>query len=164
MVNENTIAESIGMNVLACDPYWGSYIGVLKGYFRANVGFRARVHILKNVEQPSQSAILYKDSNFTRKPYENSSIVNFDPVNIQLIDNREEVVNLDEALKLIVSEALKVKLGQAVEITQQEWDEARKEALNDVFANRFCFFANVTTDYFVSVMVDMIAISKRIAA
>lgn len=163
-MNENTMAESIGKNVLACDPYWGSYIGVLKGYFRTNVGFRARVHILKNIEQPSQAAILYKGINFTRKPYENGSIVNFDPVNIQLIDNREEVVNLDEALKLIVSEALKVKLGQAVEITQQEWDEARKEALNDVFANRFCFFANVTTDYFVSVMVDMIAISKRIAA
>lgn len=71
---------------------------------------------------------------------------------------------MDEALKLMVSEALNAKLGETVEITQEEWDDAKSEALNDVFVNRFCFFTNVTTDYFVSVMVNIIAILKRIAA
>jgi hypothetical protein len=157
------MVESIGKTVLASDQYWGSYIGVLKGYFMTPFGIRVKVDICATIEQPSQSAILYKDSHFRRKPYKNGSIVNFDLFNIQLIDIWEGVVNLDEALKLIISEALNVKLGQAVEISEQEWDEAKKEALNDVFANKFCFFVNVTTDYFVSVMVDIIAISKRIA-
>ncbi len=163
-LNGSILGEAEGRHVLACDPYWGSYIGKLYGSFKTRKGTRVKVHILKTIEQPSQAAILYKDSNFSRKPYENGSIVNFVLDDVQLIDDWEGVVNLDEALKLIVSEALNAKLGQAVEITQQEWEEAKKEALNDVFANRFCFFANVTTDYFVCIMVDMIAISKRIAA
>lgn len=163
---ENSIMQSMGKTVLASDPYWGSYLGKLVDCFKTSVGQRARVIISETVEMPSQCAIVYKDSFVRREPYKYGCIVSFDLCNIQLyeIENREVIVSLEDALKEIVAKALEAKLGYPVEVTHREWEDARREALNDVYSNRFCFVANVSSDYFVDVMVEAIAIAKRIAA
>jgi hypothetical protein len=166
VMNGNSVLKVIGKTVLASDPYWGSYLGELVDCFKTSLGHRARVIISETIEMPSQCAIIYKDSFIRRQPYKSGRIVNFNLCNIQLyeIENREGVVSLEDTLKEIVAKALQAKLDYPVEVTQQEWEDARKEALNDVYANKFCFVANVSLDYFVEVMVTTIAIVKRIAA
>jgi hypothetical protein len=86
--------------------------------------------------------------------------------------NPEEAVNfmdkggfeLEDKLKEAVLIALTAKFGYSVSLSHKEWDDAKIEMLNDVYANKVCFFGDVTSDYFINIMVDVLFVIKRISA
>ncbi len=164
-MNEVTARNSINKKVLASDPYWGSYTGFLVGLFRTPTGIRAKVLINECVEYPSQWAILFKDNRVIRNPDKSGSISNFDLKNVILYEwDDNGGIGLEEIIKNTVSVVLEAKLGYKVEVSHKEWEEAKREALNDAYNNKFCFFANVSADDFINTMVLILAIVKRSAA
>lgn len=52
-------------------------------------------------------------------------------------------------------------MGQAVGISSEEWEAAKRETLNDIYANRFCYFGSVASDYFVNTTVGVLAVMKQ---
>ena len=155
-MNIETAQKCYGKQVLASDPYWGSYEGHLIETFKTHVGIRARVLIDKCVEQPSQYAIVFHTP-YARKPYSSGEIQNFNLDNIQLSKGG---LDLEDRLKKIVFEALEAKYGKKIIISHSQWEDAKRETLNDVYANKFCFFSNVSSDYFINTMVGILAISQ----
>ncbi|MDK2932360.1 MAG: hypothetical protein PWP27_170 [Clostridiales bacterium] len=65
-------------------------------------------------------------------------------------------------LKAAVLTALATELGQQIEISEEEWQNAKTDALRDIYVNKLCFLNNVDTDYFINVMVKELAIVKRL--
>lgn len=63
-------------------------------------------------------------------------------------------------MKLVVQAALEAKLGHPVKVTKDEWTRARWDALNDVYANKLCFFSDIDKDYFINVFVETLCIMK----
>ena len=164
-MKEGEIRESTGRMVLACDPYWGSYIGKIRSCFNTPMGLRAKVEILLCVELPSQHAIFPPHGHVSRVPYKAQSVENFDACNIQFYHGSiEEGITLEDILKGVVITALEAKLGSKVSVSHTEWENAKREILNDIYANKFCFFSNVSSDYFINTMVDMLAMTKRFSA
>ena len=71
---------------------------------------------------------------------------------------------MEELLKKLVTDALEARGGERVEISNEEWNEAKTEALNDIYANILCLLDNVTSDYFINIMASYLEMSKRGAA
>ncbi len=152
-MNTETARKSQGKHVLASDPYWGSYTGLLISMFNTPVGIRAKVQIESCVEQPSQYAIVFHEVPYARKPYSPGAIKNFNLDNIQLSKGG---LNLEDRLKYIVAEALEAKLGKKVEISHGQWETAKHDALNDIYTNKFCSFHGISSDDFTNMMVSIL--------
>jgi hypothetical protein len=71
---------------------------------------------------------------------------------------------MEEVLKKAVQQALEARLGKPIEITHGEWEDAKREVLNDVYVHKLAFFLDVPAEYFINTMVNMLVITKRIAA
>lgn len=46
-----------------------------------------------------------------------------------------------------------------MEIAEEDWQEAKKDALNDIYVNRFCFGKGVSIDYFSDLLVRILSIN-----
>ncbi|HYE08732.1 MAG TPA: hypothetical protein VEF53_00985 [Patescibacteria group bacterium] len=77
--------ENIGSAVMANDEFWGTYIGTLMEVRETRVGYFARVKIIKNIEEPIQHSIFYKDRQFERLPHAAGTIESFSIDNVGLL-------------------------------------------------------------------------------
>ncbi|HEX9058577.1 MAG TPA: hypothetical protein VF941_00185 [Clostridia bacterium] len=152
-MNIDTAQKSYGKQVLASDPYWGSYTGLLISTFNTIVGTRAKVQIDKCIEQPCQYAIVFYDVPYAREPYSSGEIKNFNLNNVQLSKGG---LDLEDRLKNIVAVALEARLGKKVEISHGQWETAKHDALNDIYTNKFCFFHGISSDDFTNMMVSIL--------
>jgi len=66
---------------------------------------------------------------------------------------------MEGAIKAIVFSKLYQKYGRPMEIAEEDWQEAKKDALNDIYANRLCFGKGVSIDYFSDLIVSILSIN-----
>ncbi len=71
---------------------------------------------------------------------------------------------MEQELKAKVIRELQTRLGKEVYISEREWQEAKRETLNDIYANKLCLFAQATPEYFMNVMIEVLIVLKRVAA
>lgn len=71
---------------------------------------------------------------------------------------------MEQELKAKVIRELQTRLGKEVYINDREWLEAKRETLNDIYANKLCLFTQATPEYFLNVMVEVLIVLKRVAA
>jgi hypothetical protein len=71
---------------------------------------------------------------------------------------------LEETLKKTVVRALEQKLGCTVVISHREWEDAIQDSLNDIYANRLCYFKEVTPECFVNIMVGVLLCARSVSA
>lgn len=72
-------------------------------------------------------------------------------------------MSTEDFLKNLVAEALKKKMGDGTAISQTEWNEAKIQALNDLYANKICLNSTITFAYFTDTMTCILAVMKRIS-
>lgn len=65
-------------------------------------------------------------------------------------------------LKDLVTEALKERMGNCISFSHKEWNDAKMQTLNDLYANKICLCGNVSHAYFVSTMASILMVMKRI--
>lgn len=69
---------------------------------------------------------------------------------------------MDDLLKLIVVKRIENELGKTVKIKKTEWENAKNGALNDIYSNMFCTIKDVSFDYFVGIIIEILLMEKSI--
>lgn len=67
---------------------------------------------------------------------------------------------IEELLKNIVLKTLEEKLGFIPNISAFEWNEARRQALDDLYVNKLCFYESVDVNYFANTMALILKLMK----
>lgn len=74
------------------------------------------------------------------------------------------MMTFENILKERVTKALEAKLGVTVALGHREWEDAKGNALRDIYINKICFLEAVTPDDFTNVMVNVLYCSMSISA
>ncbi len=69
--------------------------------------------------------------------------------------------NMEDRFKNIIVIAVRQKIGHAVEITEDDWQEAKREVLNDIYANKIIMFQDIKAEYIINTMVSILELMKR---
>lgn len=69
---------------------------------------------------------------------------------------------MEKTIKEIVKYILEKRLDKTVEISEDEWKTAVDGALQDVYINKYCMLKNADYFYFITVLVNLLAIMKRV--
>ncbi|AUS95798.1 hypothetical protein CDQ84_14005 [Clostridium thermosuccinogenes] len=68
---------------------------------------------------------------------------------------------MENLIKSIVLMKLYRKYGQHVPIAEKEWQDAIKDALNDVYTNNLCFGKGVSAEHFSDLVVNILSLRWR---
>ncbi len=71
------------------------------------------------------------------------------------------MTNMEDRFKNIIVIAVRQKIGQAVEITEDDWQEAKRELLNDIYSNKVIMFQVIQPEYVINTMVSILELMKR---
>ncbi len=71
---------------------------------------------------------------------------------------------MERYIKQDILEELGNKFGKSIDISLEQWETAKIEAFNDIYANSFCFQKDASYDYFKYVMVGILSIILTQAA
>ena len=74
LYKKQEIKFDIGQQIIARDPHWGHYAGIVKQVRDVRGELQVDVEILACLKHPSQVSILYADVPFRRKAYLPGSI------------------------------------------------------------------------------------------
>lgn len=118
-MNWESAIDYVGDKVIATDPLYGTYIGILEGlnkYIKEYHGIeRAKVRILACIEYPSQKALLL-DTIKRKKPFGYCEVENFDLGSVELYTG--EVPDYEYSVQTSLEKAIKKATGKELQILQ----------------------------------------------
>lgn len=113
-MNWESAIDYVGDKVIATDPLYGTYIGILEGLNKYIIE-RAKVRILACIEYPSQKALL-QDTIRPRKPFNYCEVENFDLGSVELYTG--EVLDYEYSVQTSLEKAIKKATGKELQILQ----------------------------------------------
>ena len=114
--------ETIGDNVIATDPYYGTYIGELQSI---STGFDGTVFgtvkILACIEYPCQYAIIFTEKAVERKPFRYKDLKKFDIKGMST--HVAKIPNYFDALKVALNKAIFNAQGKELQILEMHFKD-----------------------------------------